>query len=232
MMELENAERIRQYLDHYELGAVFPDSLRQHLVLFKFNPEEALCRQGETQEWIFVLVRGKVKVYTTSSEGNTLLVNFNSPLDVIGEIECISGLETLNTVTAVTEVEAIGIHKRWLHLYGEEVSFLQFLLHLVSHKFHSKSISLSFNLLYPVEVRLASYLLSVTSSEEPVVSTANLKDIASLIGTSYRHLNRVILKFCNTGLLERSRGTLNVRDRGGLEAAAGQNIYERGERRK
>ncbi|SEN98960.1 Crp/Fnr family transcriptional regulator [Paenibacillus sp. OV219] len=232
MMEFENADRIRQYLNQYELEDVFPHSLRQHLVLFKFGPDEALCRQGETQEWIFVLVSGKVKVYTTSSEGNTLLVNFNSPLGVIGEIECISGLDTLNTVTAVTEVEAIGIHKRWLHLYREEVTFLQFLLHLVSHKFHSKSISLSFNLLYPVEVRLASYLLSVTSPEEAKISIANLKDIASLIGTSYRHLNRVILKFCNMHLLDRARGTLIVRDRAGLEAAAGQNIYEHGERRK
>lgn len=234
MKEIENAsDQIGQYLARYALEDIFPSSLRQHLVLFQFEPEEALCKQGDAQEWIFVIVRGKVKVYTTSTEGNTLLVNFTSPLGVIGEIECLNGLETLNTVTAVTTVQAIGIHKRYLHLYREEVSFLQFLLHLISDKFYNKSISLSFNLLYPVEVRLASYLLSVTTPQEIKVSTANLKDIASLIGTSYRHLNRVILKFCKLRLIERNRGTLVVHDRQGLKEAAGRNIYEQhGERRE
>ncbi|QHT59835.1 cyclic nucleotide-binding domain-containing protein [Paenibacillus lycopersici] len=231
MNEIEDTGRIERYLAQYGLEAVFTAPLRQHLTLCRFEPEEALCMQGEAPEWMFFLMRGKVKVYTTSAEGNTLLLNFMSPLGVIGEIECLSGLDNLNTVTAVTPVEAVGFHKRWLRLYREEAPFLQFMLQLIAHKFYSKSVSLSFNLLYPVEVRLASYLLSMTNASDAAVSTANVKDMANLIGTSYRHLNRVILNFCRSGWIERSRGSLVVRDRKGLEAAAGRNIYEQGERR-
>jgi CRP-like cAMP-binding protein len=231
MKQIFESERINQYLREYALENVLPKPLQQHLSLYRFEPEEALCKQGEVPEYFFFLVRGKVKVYTTSAEGRTLLINFTSPLGVIGEIECLRGLENLNTVSAVTPVEAIGIHKRLLSQYEEEVSFLQFMLHMVTQKFYNKSVSLSFNLLYPVEVRLASYLLSVTSLEDAAVSTANLKDMANLIGTSYRHLNRVVQSFCKEGLIERSRGTLALKDRRGLETVAGRNIYENGDRR-
>ena len=232
MKEILDSNRIHEYLSQYALDDVFPSSLRKHLTLYRFEPEEALCTEGEVPEYIFFLMSGKVKVYTTSAEGNTLLINFTSPLGVIGEIECLNELENLNTVSAVTPVEAVGFHKRWLRLYREELPFLQFMLHLVTEKFYNKSVSLSFNLLYPVEVRLASYLLSVTTLDDAKVSTANLKDMANLIGTSYRHLNRVILHFCNMKLIERSRGALAVIDRKGLEAAAGRNIYENGDRRE
>lgn len=236
MKEIMDMERLNQYFSHFGLDGVFPESLRQRLTLYRFEPEEALCLQGEEPQFLFLLVQGKVKVYTTSTEGKTLLINFTIPLGVIGEIECLRGRENLNTVTAVTPVETIGVHKRWLSQYGEETSFLRFLLDMVTEKFYKKSISLSSILLYPVEVRLASYLLSVSywDEKEPYsrVSMWNIKDTANLIGTSYRHLNRVLQSFCSAGLVERRRGTLVVIDRKGLTAVAGRNIYESGERRE
>lgn len=235
MKEIIDMDRINQYFNQFGLEDVFPEPLRQHLAIYRFEPEEALCLQGGEPQFLFLLVQGKVKVYTTSTEGKTLLISFTTPLGVIGEIECLRGRENLNTVTAVSSVETIGVHKRWLSQYGEEASFLRFLLDMVSEKFYMKSISLSSNLLYPVEVRLASYLLSVSFDDEkgsyPGVSMANIKDTANLIGTSYRHLNRVLQSFCSSGLVERKRGTLVVKDRKGLTAVAGRNIYEREERR-
>lgn len=235
MKEIMDRNLVHQYLNTFGLENVFPEGLRQHLVLYQFEPGEALCLQGEKPEFLFFLVQGKIKVYTTSAEGKTLLINFTTPLEVIGEIECLRGKENLNTVTAVTPVEAIGIHKRRLSQYEEEASFLSLLLHMVTEKFYRKSISLGSNLLYPVEVRLASYLLSVCLEDESEPASepmSSLKDIANLIGTSYRHLNRVLQKFCSDGLVERRRGSMIVKNRKGLYMVAGHNIYEREERRE
>ncbi|MNI78242.1 DNA-binding transcriptional activator YeiL [compost metagenome] len=85
--------------------------------------------------------------------------------------------------------------------------------------------------MYPVEVRLASYLLSISTEEDGTVfheelDAFNLTDIANLIGTSYRHLNRVIQKLCTDGLIERNQGFILVKDRAGLREVAGHNIYE------
>jgi CRP-like cAMP-binding protein len=54
----------------------------------------------------------------------------------------------------------------------------------------------------------------------------SIKDAANLIGTSYRHLNRVITQLCEDGLIERNRGSILVKDRNGLVKLAGDNIYE------
>jgi CRP-like cAMP-binding protein len=84
--------------------------------------------------------------------------------------------------------------------------------------------------MYPVEVRLASYLLSVSFDETDSLNNGQLKisikDAANFIGTSYRHLNRVIQQFCTEGFIERNKGFILVKDRVGLSALAGHNIYE------
>ncbi|UKS29723.1 cyclic nucleotide-binding domain-containing protein [Paenibacillus sp. HWE-109] len=236
MKELIDMTRISRYLSEFGLEKVFPEPLRQHMSLYRFEPDETLILQGEESQILFLLVQGKVKVYTTSTEGKTLLINFTTPLGLIGEIECLKGWENLNTVTAVSAVETIGIHKRWLSQYREEAPFLRFLLDMVTHKFYLKSISLSFNLLYPVEVRLASYLLSISSEDEneiqASISVSKLKDTANLIGTSYRHMNRVLQSFCSAGFVVRRSGTLVVKDRLGLITVAGRNIYESAEGRE
>ncbi|MNN26665.1 Regulatory protein YeiL [compost metagenome] len=126
----------------------------------------------------------------------------------------------------------IGIQYHWLEKFGKGYApFLQFLLEIITQKFYIKSDFLSFNLLYPVEVRLASYLLSVSFDEsdslfQGQLYTVSLMDTANLIGTSYRHLKRVIQKFCHDGLVERSKGGIIVKDREGLQQLARRNIYE------
>lgn len=50
------------------------------------------------------------------------------------------------------------------------------------------------------------------------LDSISLTDTANLIGTSYRHLNRVIMKFCSKGLVERGRGSIRIRDLDGLRA--------------
>ncbi|MFF2888331.1 Crp/Fnr family transcriptional regulator [Paenibacillus sp. NPDC057967] len=235
MKASHNEERTEAYIRQFQLADVLPELLQKHLMLFRFGPEEELCKQGEEPQYIHFLVQGKVKVYTTSFEGNTLLVAFMKPLGILGEIEGVRGWDNLNTVTAVTEVETIAFHKRWLSELDGEARFLRFLLDKVTEKFYSKSLSLSFNLLHPVEVRLASYLLSVTSSSgegaEDGVAISTMKDTASLLGTSYRHMNRVLLGFITDGLVKRDNGMLIVRDRQGLNRVAGRNIYETEDRR-
>ncbi|MFD2615016.1 Crp/Fnr family transcriptional regulator [Paenibacillus gansuensis] len=233
MREIPEKERLQQHLAAFQLNEVFPERLQEHLALYRFEPGEAICAQGEQAEYVFVLVKGKIKVHTTTSEGKTLIISFKTPLEVIGDIEYIRGGENLNTVSAVTPVEMIGVRHRWLRAYGQEAPLLQFLLEIITRKFYSKSVSMSFNLLHPVEVRLASYLLSVSyepgEEEGPYpggLTVESLKDTANLIGTSYRHLNRVVQRFCAEGLIERNRGALTVIDRHGLKAIAGRNIYE------
>lgn len=231
MKEINDLELIQSYLHAHQIEAVFNEQLMPHLSLFCFDQGEFICSQGDTSEYLYVLVKGKVKVYNTSAEGKTLILSFKTPLEVIGDIEYVQGINIINTVEAVSPVHMIGVHHRRLKKYGSDYApLLQFLLDIITEKFHLKTVSMSFNLLYPVEVRLASYLLSVSFDDSDSLNTGQLrisiKDAANLIGTSYRHLNRVISQFCTEGLIERHKGFILVKDREGLGALAGDNIYE------
>ncbi|MGD8188371.1 Crp/Fnr family transcriptional regulator [Brevibacillus ginsengisoli] len=232
MKEIKDREQLQSYLQVHQIESIFNEQLLPHLSLYSFDQGELICSQGESSQYLYVLVKGKVKIYTTSAEGKTLILSFKTPLEVIGDVEYLRGIHIINTVKAVSPVCMIGIHHRWLKKYGSDYApLLQFMLDIITRKFTIKSNSLSFNLLYPVEVRLASYLLSASCDEsdsllEGQLSAVSLKDTANLIGTSYRHLNRVIKQFCTEGLVERNKGLILVKDREGLRAIASDNLYE------
>lgn len=232
MKEIMDSEKLNHYLKVHQLENIFNGTLMPYLSLYQVESGECICSQGDRVNYLYVLVKGKVKVYTTSVEGRNLILSFKTPLEVIGDIEYIQGIDIINTVEAVSDVYVIGIHHQWLKQYAEgQPAFLQFLLRVITQKFYVKSKSLSFNLMHPVEVRLASYLLSVSFDETNAQITGrlnieSLKDTANFIGTSYRHLNRVILQLCRDGLIDRSDGFIQVKDWDGLKALSSHNIYE------
>ncbi|MEH7436975.1 cyclic nucleotide-binding domain-containing protein [Neobacillus drentensis] len=231
MKEIKDRSQLQSYIDRFQLEPIFNQQLHPYLSLYSFEEGEFICSQGEPSEYLYILVKGKVKIYTNSAEGKTLILSFKTPLEVIGDLEYVQGIDFVNTVEAVSSVSMIGIHHRWLKKYAKDhAPFLQFLLEIITKKFHVKSKSTSLTILYPVEVRLASYLMSVSLDESVSLNKSqiriNIKDTANLIGTSYRHLNRVIAQLCEDGLIERNKGFILVKDRERLQMLAGDNIYE------
>lgn len=232
MREVHDREQLNRYLRAYRLEALFPEALRPHLALYDFERGDLICTQGAPADMLYILVKGKVKVYTTSAEGKSLILSFKRPLDLFGDIEYVHRANLLNTVEAVTPVSMIGVHDRWLRACASDhAPLLQFMLETIAGKFYQMANAMSFNLMHPVEVRLASYLLSVSFDEgdvplEAAKGAIPLTDTANLIGTSYRHLNRVIRQFEGEGLIERHRGGIRIKDRERLNALAGRNIYE------
>lgn len=221
-------EQIDRYMKQYGLNEVLPSSVRPHLMHVRYVPGEAICIQGAEAEQLHFLVSGKIRVAHTSAAGKRLVLSFKYPLDLIGDIEYVRRTPFLNTVEAVTPVEMIVVRFDDLARHAkEDVTWLHCLLAGITKKFEMKSQSMSFNLFYPVDVRLASYLLSMTPEETTLGSTVDeLTDIADLIGTSYRHVNRTLKHFVEQGLIERDRRSIAIMDRAGLLAVAGESIYE------
>jgi CRP-like cAMP-binding protein len=232
MKEMKDDKQLQHYLQTYQLHDIFNKQTLENVSLFTFEQGENICRQGQPSTHLYFLVKGKLKIYTSSAEGKTLILSFKKPLNVIGDIEYVQAIETINTVEAVSPVTMIGVPYEILRKHAQEhAPLLQFLLKVITQKFYIKSNSMSLNIMYPVEVRLASYLLSVTMDESSSllksrINTSSLTDTANLIGTSYRHLNRVIRKLCGEGLIERKEKLIIIKDRDGLKSLAGENIYE------
>ncbi|AOZ90446.1 Crp/Fnr family transcriptional regulator [Bacillus xiamenensis] len=228
MEELPNESLFSSYIEAHQLQNVFHKNFMPHVSLWRYQQGELICSKGDKREYLYLLVKGKLKIFTTTKEGKTFILCFKNPLEAIGDIEYVQQTDMVNTVEAVTEVHMLRIsHQALMRHAKDDPRVLTFLLKGITNKFYIKSNDLSFHLLYPVEVRLASYLLSVlTSNDGALTRPLRLTDAASLIGTSYRHINRVIQQFQEKGLIERRRGKITICDQKGLLEIAEHNIYE------
>lgn len=86
----------------------------------------------------------------------------------------------------------------------------------------------SINLLYPLENRLASYILAtgerVNNNEERIIKfNENLTEIGELLGTSYRHLLRTLNNLSCKGAIRKKSNYFQVLDEKILKSL--QQIY-------
>lgn len=217
---------IADYLQQFGLSDLFPDHVREEMYVATYTSGERLFSQSDEADTLYFLIKGKLKISMLSPEGKRLILAFKTPFDIVGDVEYVRDCQFINTVEAVTDIVVIGISYEALHKnMADNAAWLYFLLRTITRKFETKARAMNFNLLYTVDVRVASYLLSMTPNRQLLESTS-LIDMADLIGTSYRHLNRVLQQFEQAGWIMKKRGKITLLDRAALLEQAGQNIYE------
>lgn len=215
------------YIEQFDLDKVLPSQVMPHITLSTFKKGEHIFTQGDYPEYMHFLVEGRLKIFAASDEGRKLIIAFTQPFGVLGDIEFVQQQPYLNTGEAVTDGKLLKIPMKIMNEYGRNhFPFIQFLLDHITRKFYWNAHAHSFNMLHSVDVRFASYLLSSTTEHENYVSLLHIRDVADSIGTSYRHLNRIIAQLCAEGLIERSQRTIRILDRSQLYKLAKQNIYE------
>jgi CRP-like cAMP-binding protein len=96
-------------------------------------------------------------------------------------------------------------------------------------KLSDRIIAESINLRYPVENRLAGYLLGSTDGGGRIPGTDDLGELADFLGSSYRQLARVVRRFRTMGILDRTRGRIRVLDTAKLRPLA-RDLYVRSDR--
>ena len=217
---------IQHYLHQHGLSDLFTAAVVDSMQIERFAAGHRLFSQGDSSDTLYLLVEGKLKISMLSPEGKRLILAFKTPFDIVGDIEYVQKCPFINTVEAVTDLVLLRVpHHSLEQEMSDNAPFQQFLLETITRKFVTKAQELNFNLLYAVDVRVASYLLSMTP-DKPRLDSPSLVDMADLIGTSYRHLNRVLQKFEQAGWIQRNNGKIDLLDRDALLVQAGHNIYE------
>lgn len=120
--------------DEYRLLSEVPplrilDQKRLKLLSFvcqrlNYNPGQALCRQGEIADAVFMLVDGEVEV-TLSSHGEERSVRRMGRHAIIGEIGTLVLGKRTATVTALTPVTALKLEQAQFHKLLQDVPELK-----------------------------------------------------------------------------------------------------------
>ncbi|MER2192637.1 MAG: Crp/Fnr family transcriptional regulator [Solibacillus sp.] len=199
--------------------------------LVECQPGEVILRQGEALTSLYFLMRGKVKIYSTSLEGKRLIVAFNRPIQLFGDVEFLQGSTMINTVEALGTVQFLRFSITEAKRLQRETTFNDYLLDSLSRKFYTKSEVLSFHLLNEASTRFASYLLSISHNEQgqftkSLVKKSELAEIAEFINSTVRHQNRIIQTFVEEQILERTREGIIIKSPHLLQQKAAHNVYE------
>ncbi|OUB64945.1 hypothetical protein BK744_29730 [Bacillus thuringiensis serovar zhaodongensis] len=223
---------ITHYLRTNKTLEIFLEIDTVYFQLNYFEKGELICNIDDEMDRLYFVVKGKVKVYTITSEGKKLILRFINPLAIVGDIELIQNSKAHNVVEACSDVIAISIsntviRNKLLH----EPIFMKFLLENIANTLKISTRFTALNLLYPVEVRVASYLLSISTDSngnmyKGDLDTTSVTSIADFIGVSYRHVIRVLQRFYNDKLIEKSNGVIVIKDFSRMKEVAKDNIYE------
>lgn len=232
MRVIADRDRACRLAEENGLTAIFGAETLEGMELRLYGDREAVCMVDDVLDGLFVLVEGKLKIHTLLPNGKSMLVRFARPMSVIGDVELMRRYPVKNEVVSVGDSLIFAAGRKLLEpeLAGNPV-FLRFLVGELGHKLYTLGQTSALNLLYPAESRFASYLLSLLEDGDGTryveeIRTSRLTETAELLGTSYRHLNRIVSRLTEEGIIERKRGVLLVRDRNKLAELAGGNLYE------
>lgn len=230
---MDQHQEIKQWLEQYEIGQLFHSNTIQQMTILQLQPGDTLVNSGDTLQSLYIQVTGKLKVVNVMPNGRTLLLRFCHPISLIGDVELVNSEPAVVQVEAVSETKLLIVPHRILQENDmKNAPFLQYLLEQVCHKLNTISLSASMNVLTSVDCRFASYLLSITNQSEQLrfkrgeLETTRLTEIAELLGTSYRHLNRVIKKFIERGIIEKHYSEIVIRDVEALNQLSNGHLYQ------
>lgn len=188
--------------------------------LCRYARREYLCRFREPIDRLIFLLEGKVSISLTPPHGRTHIIVFASTNDLIcGDVEVALGSAVASADLRAEEAALclslpIAPYRDALR---RDNSFLLYALERLSDQMVRESVYTANNLLFPLESRMAAYILSCA---ENGVFSANLTHTAELLGASYRQLSRVMRGYLKAGLLRKEPGGWFISGRPGLERLA------------
>jgi CRP-like cAMP-binding protein len=220
-------DQVQGYVRRYALDSLLSADLLKELRPRRREAGEMIISAGDPVRDLLFFVEGRVKIYNTLDNGQRVLAAIYRPFDVFGEVELFAFKRYTLSVEAMTDTVCLALPVASLRQSAERnCRLFMYLCGRLGAKLKDRVIAESINVRYPVENRLASYLLASTDGEGWILGTDDLGELADYLGASYRQLGRVVRRFRMAGILDSTRGRIRVLDRTRLKPLAGD-LYTR-----
>ncbi len=195
----------------------------QYFEFVSFSKGQYLLRQGQRLDYLYILVKGKLKVSHTTANGSTVLNCFAYPIYILGEVEFLNDRDVINDIYAIDDIYCLSTS---IELYKNELFndpiFIRYLAQTMSCKLYNTNHNSSISMNYPVENRLASYLIAC---QNDMMIEDNFVLVAEMIGCSYRQLQRVLNNFCQKQYISKiKRSCYQILDVSSLQQLS-QDLY-------
>lgn len=188
----------------------FSFDIRPYLTEKTFAPGDILIQEGESLHRLYYVAKGRIKSYITHANGKVSIIRFSEAPFFLGEIELLKPELPARGATAISPCTCYVIDTtRCGGLLLADVKFLRQLCLFLSEKSFASVSHYSQSMAYPLENRLAAFLLLAARCG---VYREKHTEAAEYLGVSYRHLLYVLAQFCKRGLLEKTPQGYLLRD--------------------
>lgn len=188
-----------------------------------FAKGEYLLHQGTQLRNIYILIQGKVRTIHNNANGTAVYNGLSLPIDILGQIELMNGQVISHDAMALSDCVTLSfsVANDGAALLNDNV-FLRYISSSLAMICYNAEINSSISINFPVENRLASYLLAYARNDQVKM---NMAAAAPMIGSSYRHLQRVMAQFIDKGYIaKKKRGLYEIKDHAKL-AALSEDAY-------
>lgn len=196
------------YLHLFPFERFFSFDPTPFIEIFSYKAGEWLIEEGMNSNYLFFIHEGKAKIYVTHQNGKVSLLNLVEPGDLLGEMELLHETYHSKAVQATTDVIAFALpFQSCRKLLLEDAKFLKELAMFISKKASTVSSKYIHALAFPLENRLAEFILQTAHNgmykEKHVI-------VADYLGVSYRHLLYTLAQFTEQGYLTKNGRTYHI----------------------
>lgn len=198
----------------------------------RFDAEQIVFLQGDAGDCVHIILRGQVKVVTTSRAGHEAILAFLADGESFGEMSLLDDLPRSATIQATMPTTTFSLRKADFHKLLREAPDLSLrLLRALARRLRETGMLVQDAAFLDVGERLAKKLVAmatetielgvtVPSATRVLGSAIELRvtqqDLASMIGATRESVNKSLASFRARGLLVVGRHRLSILDLEGL----------------
>ena len=205
-------------MKRHSIGSFFSFPMDRHLEVHVFERDEWLIREGTRPDYFYYVIEGKAKIYVTYSNGKVYLINFVNAHDFIGEMELVNEVYYSKGIQALTRTVCYAVPlESFRDQLLEDATFLRELTKFLTLKATAMSAKYSQTLSFPLENRLADFILQTADG---TVYKEKHVTVCDFLGVSYRHLLHVLSSFTQKGYIRKEGTRYIITDARALEVLA------------
>ena len=211
------------YIEQYPLSRYFSFDITPFIQVYEFEKGEFIFHEHSYPDYLYYMVEGKAKLYITHKNGKISLIDFLTSPTFMGEMELLNAERYSKGIQTVTKsiCFALSIQEVKKKLLADPV-FLKMLCLFLSQKAMIATAKYTQNQAYPLENRLASFIL--LSSDQQFYKEKHT-EVCDYLGVSYRHLLFVLAQFSEAGYLSKENRGYVLTNRSALETLAAEINY-------
>ncbi len=192
----------------------------------EYKKGEMIFDEGDEGNGLYVVERGKIKIFKLSFEGKEHIFHIYGPGKIFGEVPVFSGENFPAFAQAIYPSSLIFFPKKEISaLISENPSLAFNMMASLSMRLREFTIMVENLALKDVPARIASYLLVLSKEQkntESVILPVTKNQIAGLLGTTPETLSRAFGKMANERLILVDNKSIRILDYQGLVEFAEQ----------